>query len=69
MLDWSRRVESLRSSRVLDSSRLDSSQNFEIEYLSRVRILISSIQVESQCWYRVLTQIFDSTRQDIIYYY
>jgi len=26
-----------------------SSQNFEIEYSSRVRILISSIQVESRC--------------------
>ncbi len=68
-LDWSRQVESSRLSRVLDSSRLDSSQNFEIEYSSRVRILISSIRVESRCWYRVLTRILDSTRQDMIYFY
>ncbi len=34
LLNWSRWVESSRSSRVLDSSRLDSSQNFEIKYLS-----------------------------------
>ena len=68
-LDWSRQVESSRSSRVFDSSRLDSSQNFEIEYSSRVRILISSIWVESWCWYRILIQILDSTRQDMIYYY
>ncbi len=68
-LDWSRQVESSRSSRVFDSSRLDSSQNFEIEYSSQVRILISSIRVESWCWYRILIQILDLTRQDMTYYY
>ncbi len=69
LINWSRQVESLRLSWILDSSRLDLSQNFEIEYLSQVRMLISSIQVESWCWYRVLTRILDSTHQDMIYYY
>ncbi len=69
LINWSRQVESLRLSWILDSSRLDLSQNFEIEYLSQVRMLISSIRVESWCWYRVLTRILDSTHQDMIYYY
>ncbi len=69
LINWSRQVESLRLSWILDSSRLDLSQNFEIEYLSQVRMLISSIQVESWCWYQVLTRILDSTHQDMIYYY
>ncbi len=69
LLDWLRQVELLRSSWVLDSLRLNSSQNFEIEYSSWIRILILSIQVESRCWYQVLTWILDSTRQDMIYYY
>ncbi len=68
-LNWLHYVESLSSSWVLDSLKLDSSQNFEIKYLSWVRILISSIWIESWCWYQVLTQIFDSTHQNMIYYY
>ncbi len=43
LLDWSRQVESSRSSQVLNSSRLDSSQNSWLEYLSRVEMFNSSI--------------------------
>ncbi len=42
-IDWSRWVESSRSSRVFNSSRLDSSQNFETEYLSQVTMFELSI--------------------------
>ncbi len=69
ILDWSRRAESSRSSRVPGPSRLDSGQDFGTEYSSRVRILVSSIRAESRCWYRVLIRIPDPTRQDMIYYY
>ncbi len=42
-LNWSRRVESSRSSRVLNSSRLDSSQNSWLEYSSWVEMFDLSI--------------------------
>ncbi len=48
MLDWSRQVESSRSNRVPDSSRLDSSQNSWPEYLSRIEMFGSSIRAESE---------------------
>ena len=54
-IDWSRRVESLRSSRVFDLSRLDSSQNSWLEY--------SSQRIEIEYW----SEILDSTRQAIEY--
>ncbi len=69
-LDWSRQVESLRSSQVLDSSRLDSSQNSWLEYLNQVRILDLSIWIESEDWDRVLTRNtrLDSSRHEAKYY-
>ncbi len=47
-VDWLHQVESLRSSQVLNSSRLNSSQNSWLEYLSQVRRFDLSIQVESE---------------------
>ncbi len=64
-LNWLQQVESSRSSWVLDSSRLDLNQNFEIEYLSWVMMFELSIWVKLECWNQVLTWIFDSTRQDM----
>ena len=64
-IDWLRWVESLRLSRVFNSSRLDSSQNFEIEYSSWVMMFESSIQVKLKCWNWVLIWILNSTRQDM----
>ncbi len=65
-LDWSRRVESSRSSRVFDSSRLDSSQNSWLEYLSRIEMFDSSNRVESEEWNRVSTRNIrlDSSRHE-----
>ncbi len=55
-LNWLHQVESSRSSRVFDSSRLDSSQNSWLEYSSWVEMFNSSIQVESKSWNRVSTR-------------
>ena len=65
-LDWSRRVESSRSSRVFNSSRLDLSQNSWLEYLSWIEMFDSSIQVESESWNRVSTRNtrLDSSRHE-----
>ncbi len=49
-VDWLHQVESLRLSQVLNSSRLNSSQNSWLEYLSQVRRFDLSIQVESEYW-------------------
>jgi len=48
ILDWSRRAESSRSSRVPGPSRLDSGQDFGTEYSSRVTMLVSSIDPDSR---------------------
>jgi len=69
VIDWSRRAGSSSSSRVPDSPRPDSSQDFDIEKSIRVKMLISSIRVGSRCWYRVLIWSIDPTRQDIKYFY
>jgi len=45
-IDWSRQVKSSRSSRVLDSSRLDSSQNSWFKYSSQVEMFNLSNWVE-----------------------
>jgi len=58
VVDWSWQVESSRLSQVLDSSRLDLSQNSWLEYLSKVEMFNSSIQVESKSWNQVLTWNF-----------
>ncbi len=65
-LDWSWWVKSLRSSRVLDSSRLDSSQNSWLEYSSQIEMFNLSIWVESENWNRVLIRNFrlDSSRHE-----
>ncbi len=55
-LDWSRWVEYLSSSWVLDSSRLDLSQNSWLKYLSQIKMFNLSIQVESESWNRVSTR-------------
>jgi len=64
-VDWLQQVKLLRSSWIFNSSRLDSSQNFEIEYSSWVMMFELNIQIELKCWNRVLTWIFDSIRQDM----
>ena len=65
-LDWSRRVESSRSSRVFNSSRLDSSQNSWFEYLSWVRRFNSSnwIKLKSWNWVLIRNFRFDSSRHE-----
>ncbi len=55
IVDWSRRVKSSRSSRVLDLSRLDLSQNSWFKYLSWIEMFSLSIQVESKNWNQVST--------------
>ncbi len=69
-VDWSRQVEYLSSSWVLDSSRLNLSQNSWLEYLSWVRRFDSSIQVESEGWNWVSTwnSRFNSSRHEAKYY-
>ncbi len=54
-LNWSCRVKYLSLSQVLNSSRLDSSQNSWLEYLSQVKMFNLSIQVESENWNQVST--------------
>ena len=49
-IDWSRQVKSSRSSRVLDSSRLDSSQNSWFKYSSQVEMFNLSNWVELKSW-------------------
>ncbi len=65
-LNWSRWVESSRSSQVFNSSRLDLSQNSWLKYLSQVKMFNLSIQVESESWNQVLTWNFwfDSSRHE-----
>ncbi len=65
-LDWLRRVESSRSSRVFNSSRLDSSQNSWFEYLSWVRRFNSSnwIKLKSWNWVLIRNFRFDSSRHE-----
>ena len=69
-INWSRRIKYLSSSRVLDSSRLDSSQNSWLEYLSWVRRFDLSIQVKSKDWDQVSTwnSQLDSSRHEVKYY-
>ena len=55
-IDWSRQVKSSRSSRVLDSSRLDSSQNSWFKYSSQVEMFNLSNWVELKSWNWVSTQ-------------
>ncbi len=56
----------IASSRVLNSSRLDSSQNSWLKYLSQVKMFNSSIQVESESWNWVSTwnSRFDLSRHE-----
>jgi len=65
-LNWSHQVESSRLSQVLDSSRLDSSQNSWFKYLSCIEMFNSSIQVESENWNQVSTWNFwfDSSKHE-----
>ncbi len=65
-IDWSRQVKSSRSSRVLDSSRLNSSQNSWLEYSSWIEKFDLSIWVESENWNRVSTwnTRLDSSRHE-----
>ncbi len=65
-IDWSRQVKSSRSSRVLDSSRLNSSQNSWLEYSSWIEMFDLSIWVESENWNRVSTRNtrLDSSRHE-----
>ena len=63
-------IRLIASSRVLDSSRLDLSQNSWLKYLSQVRRFNSSIRVESEDWDRVSTRNFrlNSSRHEAKYY-
>ncbi len=69
-LNWLRWAESSRSSRVLNSLRLDSSQNSWLQYLSWIRRFDLSNWVELENWNRVLTwnSRFDSSRHEAKYY-
>ncbi len=66
IVDWLRRVKSSRSSRVLDLSRLDLSQNSWFKYLSWIEMFSLSIQVESKNWNQVSTwnSRLDSSRHE-----
>ncbi len=65
-INWLHRVDSSRSSWVLDSSRLNSNQNSWLKYLSWIEMFNSSIQVESENWNRVSIRNFqlDSSRHE-----
>ncbi len=54
LIDWLHQVESSRLSRVLDSSRLDLSQNSWLKYLSWVEMFNLSIWIKSEDLIQVL---------------
>ena len=65
-INWSRQVESSRSSRVLNSSRLDSSQNSWFKYLSQVEMfnLSNWVELESWNWVSTWNSRLDSSRHE-----